>query len=56
MVRDGLEVLLVVAVGCTLGAAILRLRRGQIRAFRCRSCGRPTSRAYPHCKHCGAPV
>jgi hypothetical protein len=53
LVRDALEVLIVVAVGGMLYSAIRRLRRGEIRAFTCPSCGRPTSRAYPRCKHCG---
>jgi len=53
LIRDGLEVLIVIAVGGLLVAAIGRLRRGEIRVYRCYSCGRPTSRAYPRCKHCG---
>ncbi|MDQ4132845.1 MAG: hypothetical protein M3179_06465 [Actinomycetota bacterium] len=53
LVRDGIELLLVVAVGGMLVSALLRLRRGEIRVVRCRACGRPTSRAYPNCKHCG---
>ena len=51
-VRDGLEVLMVVAVGGILWAAVGRLRRGEIRVYRCIACGRPTSRGYPRCKHC----
>jgi hypothetical protein len=51
-VRDALEVLIVVGVGALLVAAIARLRRGEIRVYRCYDCGRPTSRAYPRCKHC----
>jgi hypothetical protein len=51
-IRDGLEVLMVVAVGGMLWAAIGRLRRREIRVYRCVACGRPTSRAYPRCKHC----
>jgi hypothetical protein len=54
LVRDALEVLFVVAVGGMLWSAIRRLRRGEIRAFTCSACGRPTSRAYPRCKHCDA--
>lgn len=53
LVRDGLEVLIVIAVGGLLVGAIGRLRRGEIRVYRCYSCERPTSRAYPRCKHCG---
>ena len=52
VIRDVLEVLMVVAVGGMLWAAVGRLRRGEIRVYRCISCGRPTSRAYPRCKHC----
>ena len=52
--RDLLEVTILVAVIGMLVSAILRLRRGQIRIVRCQECGRPTSRAYPNCKHCGA--
>jgi len=52
--RDLLEVAMVVAVGGILWSAVSRLRRGQIQVVRCAECGRPTSRAYPRCKHCGA--
>jgi hypothetical protein len=52
VIRDVLEVLIVVAVGGMLWAAVGRLRRGDIRVYRCIACGRPTSRAYPRCKHC----
>ena len=55
LVRDALEVLVVIAVGGILWASIGRLRRGEIRVVRCEACGRPTSRAYPNCKHCGVP-
>jgi hypothetical protein len=43
-------------VGCTLLAALRRLTRREITAFRCPTCAHPTSRAYPRCRHCGAPV
>jgi len=49
-----LEVSILVAVVGMLVSAIRRLRRGQIEVVRCEECGRPTSRAYPKCKHCGA--
>ena len=52
-IRDGLELLMVVAVGGMLWAAVTRLRHGEIRVYRCIACGRPTSRGYPRCKHCG---
>jgi hypothetical protein len=54
LVRDALEVLFVVAVGGILWSSVKRLRRGEIRAYECVACGRPTSRAYPRCKHCDA--
>jgi hypothetical protein len=52
-IRDGLEVLMVVALGGILWAAVTRLRRGEVRVYRCIACDRPTSRGYPRCKHCG---
>jgi acyl-CoA synthetase (AMP-forming)/AMP-acid ligase II len=54
LIRDGLEVLIVVAVGGMLAAAVGRLRRGEVRVYRCFWCDRPTSRAYPRCRHCDA--
>lgn len=54
LVRDALEVLIVIAVGGMLWSAVRRLRRGEIKVVRCPACDRPTSRAYPQCKHCGA--
>jgi len=51
--RTALEVLIVVAIGGMLLAAVGRLRRGEVRVYRCIACGRPTSRGYPRCKHCG---
>ena len=54
LVRDALELLIVIAIGGMVVSAIMRLRRGQIRVYTCWSCGRPTSRAFPQCKHCGA--
>ena len=56
LVRNGLEILFVVAVGGMLVSAIRKLRAGQIRVVRCRACDRPTSRAYPRCKHCDTPL
>lgn len=53
LVGDTIEVVLVVAVGGMLAAAIGRLRRGKVRVYRCARCHRPTSRAYPRCRHCG---
>ena len=54
VVRDGLEVLIVVAVGGMLVSAVQRLRRGEIAVYRCPACDRPTTRANGICKHCGA--
>lgn len=54
IVRDALEVAFVVGIGGTLVSALRRLRAGQITAYHCTDCGRPTSRAYPRCKHCDA--
>jgi hypothetical protein len=54
LVRDALELLIVIAIGGMLVSAIRRLRRGEIEVYRCWSCERPTSRAFPQCKHCGA--
>ncbi|MDQ1374061.1 MAG: hypothetical protein QOJ09_1399 [Actinomycetota bacterium] len=56
LVRDSLELLFVVAVGGMLVSAVRKLRAGQIRVVRCLTCDRPTSRAYPRCKHCDAPL
>lgn len=55
LLRDLFEVLIVIAVGGMLVTVIRRLRRGEIRVIRCTECQRPTSRAYPVCKWCGAP-
>jgi hypothetical protein len=55
IIRDVFEVLIVVAIGGMLITVIRRLRRGEIKVIRCTECGRPTSRAYPVCKWCGAP-
>ena len=52
-VRDVLEALIVIAMAGVLVAAVRRLRRGEVRVYRCVACDRPTSRGYPRCKHCG---
>jgi uncharacterized OB-fold protein len=54
LVRDALEVLMVVAVGGILWSAISRLRRGEIAVSRCPECGRAVSRADGRCRECGA--
>ena len=56
LVRDGIEVLFVVAVGGMVWSAVRRLRSGQVTAYRCPACDRPTSRAYPDCTRCGTPL
>jgi predicted amidophosphoribosyltransferase len=53
MIRDGAELLLAVAVGGMLWAAVTRLRRGQARPRLCPGCGRAVSRVYDACPHCG---
>ncbi|MGI9118835.1 MAG: hypothetical protein ACR2G7_01680 [Acidimicrobiales bacterium] len=53
MVRDGLELAMVVALGGMLWASLRRLQQGQVRVYRCIACARPTSRGYPRCRHCG---
>ena len=47
-----IETVMVVALGGMVVAVFTRLRRGQIRVYRCVACGRPTSRGYPRCRHC----
>jgi uncharacterized OB-fold protein len=54
LVRDAIEVLLVIAVGGILWSAVGRLRRGEVEVVRCPSCGRASSHAYDECPHCGA--
>lgn len=51
---DALEVLIVIALGGMLWAALGRVRRGQVMVVRCPGCDRPTSRAYDRCPRCGA--
>ncbi len=55
-VGNALDVLLAVAVGGMLWAAVGRLRRRQISVPRCPACGRATSLAYPRCPACGEPT
>ena len=54
LVRDLLEVAIVVAVGGMVWSVVTRLRRGQLRVPTCPDCGGPASRAYPECRFCGA--
>lgn len=53
LVRDALEVAVLVALGGMVWSAVRRLRAGRIAVYRCHACDRPTSRAYPGCRHCG---
>ncbi len=53
LVRDGLELLFLVAVAGMLWQVGGKLLRGQIEVYRCPRCQRPASRAYPVCRHCG---
>ena len=53
LVRDLLEVLIVLAVGAMLVTVVRRLAAGDLRVYRCSACARPTSRGYPRCRHCG---
>lgn len=54
LVRDAIEVLIVVAVGGMVWSVLSRLRRGELKVPQCPDCGGPASRAYPLCRHCGA--
>ena len=54
LVRHGLELSFVVAVGGMLAAVLRRWWAGRLPVTRCGACGRPTSRGYPRCRHCGA--
>ena len=54
LVRDLLEVLIVIAIGGMLVSTVRRLRSGAIPVYRCPACQRPTTRANGTCKHCGA--
>jgi len=56
LVNDGLELLIVVAIGGMLWAAVGRLRRRQVTVPRCPACDRPVSHAYPRCPDCGEPT
>ena len=56
LVRDAIEVLLVIALGGILWSAVGRLRRGEVQVVRCPSCKRTSSRAYGRCAHCGADI
>lgn len=52
LLRDVLEVAIVVAVGAMVVTVVRRLVAGDLRVYRCSRCARPTSRAYPRCRHC----
>jgi ribosomal protein L37AE/L43A len=52
--RDILEGMFVVAVGGMLVSIVRKVASGEMKANSCPDCSRPTSRAYPRCRHCGA--
>lgn len=52
LIRDLLELAIVVGLGGMIWQVAQRGRRGDLRVYRCVACARPTSRAYPRCKHC----
>ncbi len=54
LVRHGLELLVVVALGGMLWSVVRRWASGQVTVPHCRACGSPTSRAHPRCRRCGA--
>ena len=54
LVRDVLELAIVIAVGGMVWSVVRRFRRGELAVHRCPDCDRPTSRADPACRHCGA--
>lgn len=54
LIRDSLEILIVIAIGGMLVSVVRRLSLGQIPVHRCPECERPTTRANGICKHCGA--
>ncbi len=56
LLRDGLEGMFCVAIGGMLVSVVKNFRSGELRANLCPQCGRPTSSAYPQCRHCGAPL
>jgi ribosomal protein L37AE/L43A len=51
--RDILEGMFVVAIGGMVASIIRKVAHGEMRAYVCPQCERPTSRAYPKCRHCG---
>ena len=53
LIRDALEVLIIVSLGGMLWSVLTRLRRGELKVPACPECGGPASRAYPLCRHCG---
>lgn len=54
LVRDAIETLFVVAIAGMVVSMVRRISLGEIPAHLCPTCQRPTSRAYPFCRHCGA--
>lgn len=54
LVRDALELAMLVALGGAIVAAWKAWGRGQITPSTCVACQKPVSRAYAQCRHCGA--
>lgn len=54
LVRDLLELGIVVAIGAMIIASVQRIRCGQVVAPVCSECNRNISRMYENCPHCGA--
>lgn len=53
LIPTALQLLVVVALGGMLASILARLVRGRLEPASCPACGRPRSRAYPRCRHCG---
>ncbi len=56
MAQNVAEILMVVATGGMLFAALTRLRRGQANPRLCPGCGRTVSRVYEACPRCGQAI
>lgn len=56
LVRDALELAMVVALAGMLWSVVARIRRDRATVPRCRSCGRPVSPTYARCPRCATPL
>ncbi|SHE30959.1 hypothetical protein SAMN02745225_00256 [Ferrithrix thermotolerans DSM 19514] len=54
LIRDAIELLFVVAIAGMIGSILKRITRGGVHVYLCPTCSRPTSRAYPRCRHCNS--